>query len=106
MGGPVGGDLYYELAPGYRWTERAAGPVAEDGPPQAGHGYPSPDPDMATVLCVTGPGFGARRIGPAATIDVAPTVSAWLGIPAPANARGRSRLEELLGERTTAGPGR
>ncbi|HEU4647602.1 MAG TPA: alkaline phosphatase family protein [Gemmatimonadales bacterium] len=106
MGGPVGGDLYYGLAPGYRWTERATGPVTEDGPPQAGHGYPPMDSDMTTVLCATGPGFGARRIGPAATIDVAPTVSAWLGIPMPVDARGRSRLARLLGEKTAAAPGR
>ncbi|HEU4587215.1 MAG TPA: alkaline phosphatase family protein [Gemmatimonadales bacterium] len=104
MGGPVGGDLYYDVAPGYRWTARATGPVTGDAPPQGGHGYPPLDPDMAAVLCATGPGFGPRRVGPAALIDVAPTVSAWLGIPPPANARGRSRLAQLQGERTTAGP--
>jgi hypothetical protein len=103
MGGPVGGDLYYDVAPGYRWTERPTGPVAADGPPQAGHGYPAPDPDMATVLCATGPGFGGRRIGSAATIDAAPTVSGWLGMPAPADSRGRSHLEQLLGIKTAAG---
>ncbi len=91
LGGPVGGDLYYEVGPGYSWTSSARGPVVEQmTDPDANHGFPSVSPDMYTVLCVEGLAFPARRHGPARTIDVAPTVAAWLGIAAPPTSRGRS----------------
>jgi predicted AlkP superfamily phosphohydrolase/phosphomutase len=96
-GGPAGGDLYFETAPGYHWERDARGPAAADGRVGADHGFPSISPDMHTVLCVLGPGFAPRRIGPARTIDAAPTVAEWLGIPAPPSARGRSLLGRMLG---------
>lgn len=95
LGGAVGGDLYYEVAPGYRWTSSARGAVWSPAAPEGEHGYPSVDADMQTVFCVTGRALGARRIGAVRTIDEAPTVAAWLGIPAPPMARGRSVLGAL-----------
>jgi hypothetical protein len=96
LGGPVGGDLYYEVGPGYSWTSSARGPVVEQmTDPDANHGFPSVSPDMYTVLCVEGLAFPARRHGPARTIDVAPTVAAWLGIAAPPTSSGRSLLREF-----------
>ncbi|HEX6536500.1 MAG TPA: alkaline phosphatase family protein [Gemmatimonadaceae bacterium] len=95
MGGAVGGDLYYEVAPGYRWTSSARGGVWSPAAPEGEHGYPSIDADMQTVFCAAGRAFGARRIGAVRTIDEAPTVAAWLGIPAPPMARGRSVLGAL-----------
>ena len=95
MGGPVGGDLYYEVADGYRWTTDPRGTVTETGPAGAGHGYPSVAPDMQTVFCASGAAFRPHRIGQARTIDVSPTVAEWVGIRAPAQAVGRSRLGEL-----------
>ena len=97
-GGPAGGDLYYELAPGYFWTRNAASPVALDASRAgAGHGYPAGAADMQTILCAAGAAFSPRRIGPVRTVDAAPTVADWLGIPAPADAVGRSLLGALRG---------
>jgi hypothetical protein len=97
LGGPAGGDLYYELAAGYGFSARARGD--EGAPldrPGGSHGFPSVAGDMRTVLCASGAGIAARRTAPARTIDAAPTVSEWLGIHPPAHAVGRSRLAELL----------
>lgn len=105
LGGPVGGDLYYELGPGYSWTSSARGAVVEEMPePDANHGFPSVSPDMYTVLCTEGLAFPARRLGPARTIDVAPTVAEWLGITPPSTARGRSLLGELGITRSSSRP--
>ena len=96
LGGPVGGDLYYEVARGYRWDAAADGPVVRDARVTAGHGYPSTSPEMHTVFCAAGPAFDPVRGAEARTIDVAPTVAEWLGFPAPRDARGRSILGELI----------
>jgi predicted AlkP superfamily phosphohydrolase/phosphomutase len=101
LGGPVGGDLYYEVAPGYSWTDSARGAVVEPAvAADAHHGFASVSPDMHTVFCAEGLAFPARRVGPARTIDVAPTVAEWLGIEAPPTSRGRSILREVLGPRS------
>lgn len=96
MGGPVGGQLYYEVAEGYYWTADPRGPVTGDGRVGGGHGYPSVAADMQTVLCATGTGMPHRRIAPARTVDMSPTVAEWLGIRPPANAVGRSLLGSLM----------
>lgn len=88
-GGPVGGELYYETGPGYVWSREALGPAAEPVRVGADHGFPSISPDMYTVFCAAGAAIAPGRREAARTIDVAPTVSAWLGIPAPRHARGR-----------------
>ena len=96
LGGPVGGDLYYEVAPGYSWTSSARGPVVDaTADADANHGFPSVSPDMYTVFCAEGVAFPPRRLGPARMIDVAPTVAEWLGLAAPPTARGRSLLREF-----------
>jgi len=95
LGGPAGGDLYFGTAPGVRWAADPAGSVVEAAGIAAGHGFPSVEPDMWTVFCAQGAGFPGRRSGPVRTIDVAPTVAAWLGVPARADAVGRSVLAEL-----------
>jgi hypothetical protein len=91
-GGPVGGQLYYETAAGYVWSGATTGPAA--GPVRIGadHGFPSISPDMYTVFCALGPAVAPRRLPAARTIDVAPSVSAWLGIPAPRHARGSAAV--------------
>jgi type I phosphodiesterase/nucleotide pyrophosphatase len=100
LGGPVGGDLYYELAPGYRWTSSARGPVVDPtADADAHHGFPSVSPDMYTVFCAEGVAFPPHRFGPARTIDIAPTAAEWLGIRPPPTAKGRSVLNEILGHR-------
>ena len=88
-GGPVGGGLYFETAPGYGWSRSARGAPASDGRVGGDHGFPSVSPDMHTLFCAAGAAFTPGRFGPVRVTDVAPTVSAWLGIPAPPFATGR-----------------
>ncbi|MFO7261080.1 MAG: alkaline phosphatase family protein [bacterium] len=97
IGGPAGGDLYFATAPGVRWSFEASGPAVSEAGIDAGHGFPPEEPDMWTAFCAEGAAFGRRRIGAVRTTAVAPTVAEWLGIPAPADAVGRSVLGELLG---------
>lgn len=100
LGGPTGGDLYYGVAPGVRWTPSARGDVIEPAEIRAGHGFPSVSPDMWTVFCAEGVGPDDDRTIPAVrTIDIAPTLAGWMGIPAPADARGSSVLHQLQGNR-------
>jgi hypothetical protein len=88
-GGPVGGGVYFETAAGYAWDRDAVGPVTSDGPVGGQHGFPSTAPDMHTVFCAAGAAFPASRFGPVRVTDAAPTVAAWLGMPAPRFATGR-----------------
>lgn len=98
LGGPAGGDLYYELAPGYTWNADPAGElVTRFARAGSAHGFPSVAEDMHTVFCLWGEGVSGRRTAPARTIDAAPTIAEWLGMPAPAQSVGVSRLRELLG---------
>jgi hypothetical protein len=88
IGGGGGGDLYAGLRPGYYWNAGVTGPVI--GPmsfPQGEHGFPSVDRDMHPLLCTLNAG-PPHRIGEVRTIDIAPTISAWLGITPPRNATG------------------
>ena len=99
-GGLVGGQLYYETAAGYVWSRDARGEPAGPARSGADHGFPSVAPDMHTILCAAADSIPPHRIGPARTIDAAPTVSAWLGMPPPRDARGRSLLDRMLDART------
>lgn len=98
LGGPTGGDVYYDLGRGYYYSSGVSGAMTSDYPsPLAGHGFPSTRPEMQTVLCLWGDGVATRRIGPVRSAD-APLVSAdWLGVPHPANATGRSPYGALVG---------
>ena len=80
-GGPVGGGLYFETAPGYFWSRGLDGPAAGPGRIGADHGYPSISPDMYTVLCAWGPAVPASRAGPARTIDAVAWLREWLDAP-------------------------
>jgi len=95
IGGPAGGDVYFGLAPGYYYSAAITDSVSTGRTPAGNHGFPSIDPDMRTVLCAIGPGVGGQRLPTARVIDAAPTVSAWLGMTPPLNARGRSLLEAM-----------
>jgi hypothetical protein len=68
------GDLAFELAPGCLITPGSAGTT--HGTP---HAY-----DREVPLVIFGPGVDpGQDDGPARTVDLAPTLAAWLGIPAP-----------------------
>lgn len=92
IGGPAGGDLYFGLAPGVYMSAQTQGPVLGQTEPRGSHGFPSIDVDMQPALCAVGPAVRPRRFGGVRSIDIAPTVAEWLGINAPADARGVSVL--------------
>jgi hypothetical protein len=87
LGGPSGGDLYYDVARGYMWNAGLTGEVAAPlRGIQATHGFPSTSPEMHTVLCAWGDGVTPRRIGPARSADAPLVVADWLGAPRPPDA--------------------
>lgn len=100
MGGPHGGDLYLDLAPGYTFgTALTDGPIAEARGP-----YQSGDHIMFTLrsrlqsIAVLG-GDQIRDVGviaPIRSIDIAPTMAMAVGLPAPAQARGHVLGEVVL----------
>lgn len=95
LGGPNGGDVYFELAPGYAYDGAVGADVTVPRPVAGSHGFASVSADMHTVLCAFGAPFGARRLPVARTIDLAPTVLEWIGVPPAATVRGRSLLAEM-----------
>ncbi len=98
LGGPAGGDLYYDVARGYTWNAGLADPVSSElTRPGSSHGFPSTSPEMQTVLCLWSSGVSPNRIGPARSSAAALITSDWLGIPRPANAQGQSPYRELIG---------
>lgn len=93
LGGPAAGDLYYAVAPGFYPNAGVQGSVTSRMPvPRGEHGFAGIEGDMWAAFCVS-PSVGLpRNLGPVRAIDVAPTVSAWLGIAPPADAKGRSLI--------------
>jgi hypothetical protein len=104
IGGPSGGDVYYDVARGYYWN---AGLTGEATVPLravlAGHGYPSPSPEMHTVLCAWGDGIAPRRVGPLRSADAPLVITDWLGTPHPPDATGESPFTTLIAPRERAG---
>ncbi len=97
LGGPAGGDLYYDVARGYTWNAGLADPVSSElSRPGSTHGYPSTSPEMHTVLCLWSSGVSPHRVGPVRSSDAALITADWLGIPRPANAQGVSPYGALL----------
>ncbi|HEU4631353.1 MAG TPA: alkaline phosphatase family protein [Gemmatimonadaceae bacterium] len=97
IGGPVGGDLYYDVADGYYWSTAATGPLVRDAVPMGAHGFPSVRADMQTVFCMAGVAVPPHRLPRGRTMDVAPSVAEWLGMQPPLDAVGHSILGALLG---------
>lgn len=97
LGGPAGGDVYLDLAPGYDFDAR--GDAAEVVAPRAPYGTHLFDPlrpTMRTLLVLNGPDVAAgRRLRGVRTIDLAPTLADLLGIPPPRHATGRVLVEAL-----------
>ncbi len=89
IGGPQGGDLYVALAPGYTASANLQGKLVEAASPRGEHLL---SPERATMLAsfvIAGPGISkGADLGPIRQVDVAPTLSALLGIEAPAQAVG------------------
>ncbi|HYP29616.1 MAG TPA: alkaline phosphatase family protein [Blastocatellia bacterium] len=94
IGGPAGGDLYFELAPGYAASDALIGDViVRTRVPNGQHGFLSTRPEMLASFIARGP-----RIKPSGTIqtiysiDIASLVTELLGIPAPAQNQGKSPI--------------
>lgn len=90
IGGPAGGDLYFDFAPGY-------GPAARRGAarnrPRGAHGFLPTRRDMQAICIAAGPRIRAGAEWPEIRIiDIAPMIAELLGFPAPATFRGRSPL--------------
>ncbi|HET8674330.1 MAG TPA: alkaline phosphatase family protein [Blastocatellia bacterium] len=92
IGGPAGGDLYFELAPGYTASDRVTGEtVTTLKVPDATHGFLSTRPEMLASFIARGPRLPrGARIATIRSIDVAPLVADLLGIRPPAQSRGKS----------------
>ncbi len=80
IGGPGGGDVYYEVADGLSWSAAATGPVLSPlRRPMGTHGFPSVASDMQTVSCTWGAGVEHARTPVTALTRVVPHVMSWLG---------------------------
>jgi len=91
IGGPAGGDLYLDLAPGVYFNPSWNGDqvlVRRSPLRSGGHIFNPLRPSMHAIFFMTGPGVAHRRLEAVRTIDVAPTLCQLMGIPAPAQATG------------------
>lgn len=99
MGGPHGGDLYLDLAPGYTFSPAFTdGPITETrGPYQSGdHVMFTLRQRLQSIAVMGGDQFrDLGRIAPIRSIDIAPTMAMAVGLPAPSQAQGHV-LGELL----------
>ncbi|CAN5419088.1 alkaline phosphatase family protein [soil metagenome] len=91
-GGPLGADLYLDLAPGYYAdTAATSGSMTMLGtPPGYGdHGFPPLRRKMQAIFFLKGPAFREGvLIPPVRQIDLVPTICAAMGIAPPATATG------------------
>ena len=95
IGGPAGGDLYFELAPGYGASDALIGDmIVRARMPNGQHGFLSTRPEMLATFIARGPRIkSSGLIQTIHAIDLAPLVSEILGIPAPARSQGHSPLK-------------
>jgi len=89
IGVPRGGALYFALAPGYSPSPALGDAIILPRAP-AGFHVLSPDrPEMRVPFLIAGPGVEAGvDLGTLDLVDIAPTVSALLGIDSPRDASG------------------
>ena len=92
IGGPAGGDLYFDLAPGYQASGRAGGALIEPlKTPRGVHGFLPTREDMAAILIGRGPRLPKAAQWPSMrSIDVAPLICELLGIAPPPQSRGEA----------------
>ena len=91
IGGPSGGDLYIELAPGYDFDPRTTpAPLITQVEPFGSHGANPEQTSMRTIMLFHGPGIAVgQRLQGVRILDFAPTLAALLDFPAPKNSGGR-----------------
>jgi hypothetical protein len=99
IGGPRGGDLYFDLAPGLYPSAGLRDEVVSAARNARGSGEHGYDPErraMHAIFYLAGPGVAAGARLPAIRhIDVAPTLARLLGLPAPPQSIGRIVAEAL-----------
>ncbi len=99
IGGPSGGDLYLDLAPGYTPTSSLAGGVVQPALSPIGlgsHGFFPHRRSMHAIFYGWGAGFArGRQIGPITQTDVFPTIARLLGVPIPPSVTGHVIGEAL-----------
>jgi predicted AlkP superfamily phosphohydrolase/phosphomutase len=89
IGGPQGGDLYVGVLAGYSASAALQGKVVEAIPPRGEHLLNPERPEMLASFVIAGSGIAkGADLGPIRQVDVAPTLSALLGIGPPAAATG------------------
>lgn len=95
-GGALGGDLYLEFAPGYYPSSGISDKMVVKSSSPIGmgvHGFYPLRPKMKAILYMLGPGIPKGTVWQGASqIDVAPTIAGLMGIPAPAQSKGRNLL--------------
>jgi predicted AlkP superfamily phosphohydrolase/phosphomutase len=91
IGGPSGGDLYIELAPGYDFDPRTTpAPLITQVEPFGSHGANPEQSSMRTIMLFHGLGIAVgQRLQGVRILDFAPTLAALLDFPAPKNSGGR-----------------
>ena len=91
IGGPAGGDLYFDLAPGYAASPRTTGALIETFKPRGVHGFLPAREDMQAICILAGPGVApASRWPRIRSVDVAPLIADLLGIAPAAGTQGVS----------------
>jgi hypothetical protein len=88
LGGPEGGDVYFRLAPHVFPQGDIASHVVYDDAPSGEHLLDPKQPDMHASFVVAGPGVAAGDLGVIRQVDIAPTLSALLGMEPPAHSSG------------------
>ncbi|MEJ5366903.1 MAG: alkaline phosphatase family protein [Bryobacteraceae bacterium] len=93
IGGPAGGDLYFDFAPGYGASSRPSEKAVSDVRPRGMHGFLPTRRDMQAICIAAGPRIPQGVLWPGfRIIDIAPMIAELLGFPAPPTFRGRSPL--------------
>jgi predicted AlkP superfamily phosphohydrolase/phosphomutase len=97
IGGPAGGDVYLDLAPGYDFDPRfGKGDLIVSREPFGTHGFNPLRPSMRTIMAFNGSGVAkGRKLAEIHTLDFAPTLARLLGMASPRDASGRVLTEAL-----------
>lgn len=100
LGGPSGGDLYFEIAPGFYPSNRQSDVITGKYGDEIGsgtHGFMPFRRSMGAIWIAAGASLPHREISTVRHIDIMPTLCQALGIPAPKNATGHA-IGEALGK--------
>src|SRR5689334_15180182 len=97
IGGPLGGDLYIDLASGYDFDPRIGpGPLITEAEPYGNHGADPEQSSMRTIMVLNGPGILAgQKLANVRIIDFAPTLAWLLHVSKPKTSTGRVLNEAL-----------